>query len=297
MGRAFDGTGGGMEPGSARNLIARTAQGTLIVALSCGLLWLVAIYASALRDPRYLDGWVLAGGMIVQMGLHVARTTVGLSPGSDRRWRRTHVLVGYVLMAAFVSHCDFSLPDTGLEWALWLGFVLMASSGVLGTYLDWSLKAKGRVDERLAHDRIPDLRAGLARDVEALVAETDSDAARIALPGLPYDTWIADLHATHLRDFFSGPRNVTAHLVGSRRPLERITDEIDNLSPFLDAHGQERLAAIRRLAIEKDRLDLARVHLGLTRGWLHVHVSVAYSLLVLSATHVIVVYAFSSGTW
>jgi len=49
--------------------------------------------------------------------------------------------------------------------------------------------------------------------------------------------------------------------------------------------------------VEKDRLDFARVSLGLTRGWLFVHVPVTYALMVLMVLHVLVVYAFSSGAW
>ena len=49
--------------------------------------------------------------------------------------------------------------------------------------------------------------------------------------------------------------------------------------------------------VEKDRLDFARVYLGLTRAWLFVHVPVTYALIVLTLVHIIVVYAYSSGLW
>ncbi len=216
------------------------------------------------------------------------------------RWRKIHIFLGYLLIAAFISHSDFSLPDTGFEWALWTGFVLVTLSGIFGAYLAWSLKAKGRIDERVSYDRIPALRAELARDVHAAVAETDPAAAADRLAGaasLPHDAWIMDLYTNHLRDFFQGQRNFTAHLIGSQRPLKRLTDEIDNLSPYVDQQSQEKLAAIKSLVVEKDRLDFARVYLGLTRGWLFVHVPVTYALIVLTVLHVLVVYAYSSGAW
>ena len=143
----------------------------------------------------------------------------------------------------------------------------------------------------------PARRAELARDVHAAVAKTDPAAAAIALPAPPYDAWIMDLYTTHLRDFFQGQRNFTAHLIGSQRPLKRLTDEIDNLSSYVDQQSQEKLAAIKNLVVEKDRLDFARVYLGLTKGWLFVHVPVTYALMVLMVLHVLVVYAFSSGAW
>jgi hypothetical protein len=275
----------------------------LIAAISGALLWIVWIYGNGLRDPRYLDGWVLAGGMSVQLYFHFAIKTARLSPKSAKRWRKIHIFLGYLLIAAFISHSDFSLPDSGFEWALWSGFVLVAVSGIFGAYLAWSLKAKGRIDESITYDRIPTLRAELARDVHAAVADTEPATAQITLPGLPplpglpHDAWIMDLYSNHLRKFFQGPRNFTAHLIGSQRPLNQLTDEIDKLSRYVDQQGQERLAAIKNLVVEKDRLDFARVYLGLTRGWLFVHVPVTYALIALTVLHVLVVYSFSSGAW
>jgi hypothetical protein len=280
----------------ARYLISQTVQGLLIAAISGGLFWLVWIYGNGLRDPRYLDGWLLAGGMGLQLSFHIAIKTARLSPKSAARWRKLHIFMGYLLIAAFISHSDFSLPDTAFEWALWAGFVLVTLSGIFGTYLAWSLQTKHGIDERVSYDLIPGRRAELARDVHAAVSKTDRAAAAIALPAPPYEAWIMDLYATHLRDFFQGQRNFAAHLIGSQRPLKQLTDEIDNLSRYVDQRSQEKLALIKTLVIEKDRLDFARVYLWLTKGWLFVHVPVTYALVVLTVLHVLVVYAFSSGT-
>jgi hypothetical protein len=288
---------GARGPASAAYLIGQTVQHLLVAALSGGLYYLVWIYGNGLRDPRYLDGWVLACGMSLQLGFHIAIKTSRLSPRSSARWRKVHILTGYLLIAAFISHSDFSLPDTGFEWALWTGFVLVSLSGVFGAYLAWSLEAKGRIDEGLSYDRIPARRADLAREVLATVATPDPAAAAIALPAPPHDAWIAELYTTHLDDFFQGPRNLGAHLAGSQRPLMRLTQEIDSLSRYVDQSSQDKLATIKDLVVEKDRLDFARAYLGLTRGWLFVHVPVTYALFVLTVLHVVVVYAFSSGDW
>jgi hypothetical protein len=288
---------GGRGPGSARYLTGQTVQGLLIAAISGGLFWLVWIYGNGLRDSRYLDGWVLAGGMGLQLSFHIAVKTASLSPKSAARWRKIHLFVGYLLIAAFISHSDFSLPDTGFEWALSAGFALVTLSGIFGTYLAWSLKARHGIDEGMSYDRIPTRRAELARDAHAVVATADPAAAAVALPAPPHDAWIRDLYTTHLRGFFQGQRNSAAHLIGSQRPLKRLTDEIDNLSRYVDQRSQEKLAAIKNLVIEKDRLDFARVHLGLAKGWPFVHVPVTYALIVLTVLHVVVVYAFSSRTW
>ncbi len=294
---ATDGSIGGLASGLTGYLLGQAAQILLIAATSGGLFWLVWIYASGLRDPRYLDGWMLAGGMGLQLYFHIARKRGSLTPKSAIRWRKIHIFLGYVLVAAFVVHSDFSLPDTAFEWALWTGFVLVALSGVFGTYLTWSLQTKRRIDESVGYDRIPARRAELARDVQAVVAEPQPAAATVALPAPPYDAWIVELYTDHLRHFFEGQRNAAAHLIGSQHPLKQLTDEIDSLSRYVDQEGQEKLTAIKELVVEKDRLDFARVYLGLTRAWLLVHVPATYGLIVLTVLHVLVVYAYSSGFW
>ncbi len=283
--------------GLARFVNGQTIQGVLIAAISGGLFWLVWIYGNGLRDPRFLDGWLLASGMTVQLYFHIAIKTSRLAPKAAMRWRKIHIFLGYLLVAAFVSHSDFSLPDSGFEWALWLGFVLVTLSGIFGTYLAWGLKAKSGIEEGTGFDRIPARRAELARDVHAAVTKADPAAAAFALPAAPHDAWVMDLYANHLRDFFEGQRNFAAHLIGSRRHIKRLTVEIDNLSRYVDKPSQEKLAIVRELVIEKDRLDFARVYLGLTKAWLFVHVPVTYGLFVLMVLHVIVAYAFSSGAW
>lgn len=281
----------------ARYPLRKITLYVLIAALSAGFLWLVHIYANGLRDPRYLDGWVLTGGMVLQLFFHIALKLLRPYPKSAMRWRKLHIFVGYLLIAAFLAHSDFSLPDTAFEWALWAGFALVMMSGIFGTYLSWSLNAKGRISEGVSYDSIPALREELAEKVRAAATETDDFAVQISLPGLPHDAWIADLYKSHLYDFFSAPRNLSAHLVGSRRPLKLLTDEIDKLSRYVDQQGRDRLVTIKTLVTEKDRLDFARVYLGLTRAWQMVHVPVTYALAVLVVVHIIVVYAFSSGTW
>ena len=282
---------------SSGSIGGRTLQGLLIAALSGGLFWLVWVYGSGLHDPRYLDGWLLAAGMGAQIYFHVARRKGRLSPKADARWRKSHIFLGYLLIAVFVSHSDFSLPDTGFEWALWTGFALVALSGMFGGYLAWALETKRRIDGEITYERIPARRAELAADAHDVAAKPSPAAVDIGLPSPPYDAWIMDLYTTHLRDFLERPHNFTAHLIGSQRPLKRLTSEIDKLSPYVDAPNQEKLAALKSLVIEKDDLDFARVYLGLSRAWLYVHVPVTYSLIVLVVLHVVVVYAFSASAW
>jgi hypothetical protein len=292
----FDVAAGGLAPKAAQYLTGRVFHVILIAAISGGFFWLIWIYGSALRDARYFDGWVLTGIMAFQVAFRIAKK-MGVSPKSATRWKQLHVFAGYLVIAAFMVHSDYSLPETNFEWALWVGFVLVTVSGIFGTYLVWSLQAKRPMADPVSYERIPALRAELELAFRAEAAETNKSTASLDLPALPHDAWIEDLCATQLKDFFSGPRNFAAHLAGSQRPLKQLTDAIDTLSRYVDQRGKEKLAAIKDLVIEKDRLDFAQVSLGLTRGWLLVHVPVTYALIVITVAHILIVYSFTSGVW
>lgn len=268
-----------------------------ILALAGALYWIVWVYGSVLRDPRYLDGWMLTVGMALQLLFHFATKTARLQPASFKRWRRFHIFTGCFLIAAFLSHSDFTLPDTGFEWILWVSFMAVVVSGVLATYLSWSLSAKHSRDAQVSYDRIPARRMQLAKEVLAAVELGDAGSAAIPLPATPHASWIADLYTNHLRDFFQGPRNGFAHFIGSRRPLMQITHEIDSLSRYVDKENRDKLARIKDLVIEKNKLDFTHVYLRLTRGCMLVHVPATYALVVMTVVHILVAYSFASGDW
>jgi hypothetical protein len=295
-GPAFQAKTKGSGFGAAGVLSRAVLPVVAIAGLSGVLFWFTALYESSLRDPRYLDGWLLAGGMALQLVFHIGIKS-GFSPRTVMRWRVFHIFLGYLLIAAFVSHCDFSWPDTSLEWMLWTGFVVVTFSGAASAFLMWTMRSKLLPDNSLSFERIPVRRVELERDVQAAIIAEDPAHTALGLPPPPYDAWIADLYANQLLVFFKGPRHALAHLIGSQRPLKHLIDEIDEVSRYVDARSREKLSVIRALVIEKDGLDFAYVHLGLSRTLMLLHVPITYALVVLTVAHVVIVYAFASGGW
>ncbi len=279
----------------AASYAGQIIQGAFIAFVAGVLCWFVWLSGSALRDAQYFDGWLLASGMLLQVYYHIRRQTSAMSPKAAQSWRQIHIFVGYVIFALFLSHSNLALPDTGFEWALWSGFLLVTASGILGTYLAWSVPAKLGPDDRTAFERIPIQRSELARQVHILAMSAEKAQLDLALPSAPYQDWIADLYKNVLRSYFQGACNSMAHFFGSQRHLKRIIAEIDSLERYVDKTGQNKLNAMKALVLEKDRLDFAHVHLGLTKLWLFVHVPITYGLVILAVLHVLVVYSYSSG--
>lgn len=294
--RALNGVTDAREAGAAGRMFRATLLGLSLAILSIGFIQLVSVYDLALRDPRFLDGWVLAAGMAVQLYFHVATARSSLSPKAAVRWRKFHVLTGCLLIPVFALHTNFGLPDTIMEWALWICFALISSSGVLGICLSWRIRSQFLM-EGPAFERIPSRRKEIARAVQSLATASDTGTSSGALPPPPCEAWLNDLYIHHLEGFLERPSSTLAHLIGSHHQRKRLTDEIDQLTQFVDRDGLDRLAAIKSLLIEKDRLDAAHVAHALSRIWLLVHVPATYALALLTVAHILIAYAFSSGAW
>ncbi|MCB1484130.1 MAG: hypothetical protein KDJ17_04465 [Hyphomicrobiaceae bacterium] len=269
----------------------------LICMASACLLELVFLYGNALRDPRYLDGWILAGGMGLQIYFHIAVKCGWLSAKSAKRWRKLHIYTGLALIAVFFSHTQTSLPDTSFEWALWLSFVLITLSGLVGILIASAIKAARRANQPTSRELIQARLAELARDVEAVLPRADSSRAPPGLPGSPDDIWTKDLYDKHLKDYFAQGRFSWRRLNGGQKAHRSITYEIDHLAHYASASSKERLAAIRKLVEERRRLDAAYRLVILSDAWPFIHVPLTYALTVLTVLHVLVVYAFASGAW
>lgn len=269
----------------------------IIFTTAIFLYWLSWLYDTALRDPRFLDGWLLVAGIGLQVYFHVLNKVSAMSPRTAVNWQQTHIYLGWLLLAVFALHTSHSLPDTMLEWSLWTLFVSISLSGAVGTYFSWSVPGKMGLINQIPYEQIPGQRSELAQEIHSLATKGRKQAPMgdVLFSPLPYDDWIADLYKNHLNSFLVGPQNMIAHLRGSQRHLAQLTNEIENLKKYVDEPRQAKLDTIKELVIKKDRLDFAYAHQRVMKLWLFVHVPATYALVVLALVHISVVYAFSSG--
>lgn len=258
------------------------------VLVIAAVYWSIGFYSDALRDPRFLDGWILTAVMVAQLLFHIRKKLPASPLGRAATWLKMHVYLGYVTIAVFLFHTSFSMPETTLEWALWGLFVLVVASGLVGLYLTNSVpgKLQQQHGEQITFDQIPTVRLNLFREVDALVLETVTPDG---------SSEVSDFYVNRLRGYFRKPQHLRAHLRGSRRPLERISSEIADLERRVNAPDRKALSSIRKLVTAKFDLDHQYTVQGLLHSWLFVHIPATYSLIVLSILHVAVVYAFSSG--
>jgi hypothetical protein len=251
------------------------------------LFWLVnARYDVALRDAQYFNGWMLVSSIAVMMLLTLRKRVVILPFGRVRLWLLIHYYLGFVTVGIFLVHTKFRLPDSPLEWLLWTLFVLVAVSGLFGALITKvippRLEARG---ERILFERIPVFRNQLSVEAEALARDSVKDGNTES---------IAKLYVDVLGNFFSGPRNILAHLQLSNVPLARIRGELTSIERYLDDAGKLHLEKMRDLVEAKNNLDFQYANAGLLRLWPFLHIPPTYAMLTTAVVHVVLAYAFTT---
>jgi hypothetical protein len=241
-----------------------------------------------LHDFQFFNGWSLVTCIVVMMLLTWRKKVVILPFGRVRFWLRVHYYVGFLTVAVFIVHTKYQLPGSLLHWLLWILFVLVSVSGLVGALISKilppRLEAQG---ERILFDRIPLFRAQLAEQANAIARESVEDGNTRSIARLYVDT---------LSYFFAGPRNIVAHLAASKVPQSRLLDQLFAIERYLDDTGKDRLQKMRDLVEAKSNLDFHYINGGLLRLWLFVHVPATYALLMAIVLHVVLEYAFAAGT-
>ncbi|MGI9405836.1 MAG: hypothetical protein ACR2O4_05655 [Hyphomicrobiaceae bacterium] len=262
-----------------------------VVAVSGSFLvisWLDESYSASLRDTLVFNGWLLFAGMAFQLLMRLKTAYPDSLFGSTVVWNRLHIGTGCLVVLVFGIHTSWTVPDTFFEWILWALFVTVALSGLLGAWLNRAIPFRlEQGHDRLALSAIPERQTGLARQAEALALASVERVGTSA---------VSNLFADQLHAFFNGPKNVLAHLRGSRRPLKRLLFQLQTVERDVPQSGRGVVNEMRTLVEGKDRLDFQYAHEAALRAWLFVHVPATYALITLTVLHVAIVYAFTSGS-
>jgi hypothetical protein len=241
----------------------------------------------ALHNAQFFSGWILLACMIVMLLLSWRKKVVILPFGRVRLWMLVHYYAGFLTIAIFVVHTGYRLPHSPVQTLLWSLFVLVGLSGLAGAAMSKIIPPRLEAQsERVLFDRIPQYRVQLAEQAETIALDSVKDGNTRS---------IATIYVERLADFFAGPRNVFSHLAASKVPLTRMLGDLAAIERYLDDAGKERLAKLRDLVEAKSNLDFHYANGGMLRLWLFFHVPPTYALLVVTAVHVVIEYAFTTS--
>jgi hypothetical protein len=245
------------------------------------------LYDMSMRDPDFLNGWILFASIVFMMLFNLRKKLIIVPLMRVSAWLQLHVYVGVVCIFLFLIHTEFSLPSGTFETILWCFFVAINVSGVIGVLLSRLLphriSARG---ERVLFERIPILRAQIARQVQ--------DLAMLSVKETRGET-IAEFYVAQLAPFMQRPRHLFGHIIGANRPERRLHVEIRERERYLDDRGRQILEEIDQLITAKSDLDYQYAMQLTLKGWLFFHLPLNYGLLLFMLAHVMIVYGFSAG--
>lgn len=262
--------------------------GSLLLALAgAGAVALHCRFSQATPNYAHLTGWVLFVVMVL-LTLYNARKKLPFLPlGSSESWLQIHIYGGFFTVILFLIHLNFRLPTGWFEGILaWL-YLLVTGSGVVGLFLTRVLPRRlATRGGEVIYEKIPTLRHALRTEAESLAFGEKSETKSPA---------IAEFYARTLADFFGGPRHFWSHLADSRRPLNALVSELDDLRRYLNETERGTLEQLTQLVRQKDALDYHHSLQTALKLWLFVHLPLTYSLMIFTLLHIVVVFAFAGG--
>jgi hypothetical protein len=256
----------------------------ILIAATVATLWLHGKF-SALPNYAYLNGWVLLAGMFVLAIYNIRKKIPFLPLGKSETWLQIHIYLGFFTTLLFLIHLNFQAPYGWFEVTLaWL-FVLVSGSGMVG--LLFSRVLPRRLTTRggeVIFEKIPALRHALKTEAENLALGVDANSPVVA-----------EFYTKRLAGFFFGPKHFWLHLTESRRPVNALLAELDDLRRFASDTERKKIERLATLVRQKDGLDYHRALQLALRLWLFVHIPLTYGLMIFTVLHIVLVFGFSGG--
>lgn len=269
-------------------LVRRRLAGTLLtIFVLAGLVVAFVRFAPLYPRHPYLSGWILLVVMLFLTFFNLRKKVPFLRMGSVSTWLQLHVYVGILSGFLFFAHIGFSWPHGLLNQILAGCFSIVFVTGVIGLWIS-RVYPKRLTDAgfETPFERIPYARNKLREEAEILVlAGVDGQTSPV----------IADFYTGKLGLFFVKPANLGAHLRSSQAPQAAHRSQFDEIGRYAKKAEGELLERLRDLTERKHLLDYQYSLQFTLRVWLFTHIPLSYSLLILTAAHMVVVYSFSGS--
>jgi len=255
--------------------------------LSAQILWLHREYAGQTAHLDYLTGWALLA-VILLLTLYNGRKKLSFLPLlSSEEWMQFHIYAGLLTGVLFAVHINYRMPAGWFQGLLASLYLLVMASGLFGLFLSRTIpKRLTTRGGEVLFERIPAVRHQVEQQAQMLALQSVGESK---------SSTIADFYLRELKDFFSGPRNSSAHLSENASPVNHILTKISDVNRFLNDQERATLDKIAALVRQKDGLDYHYAHQGLLKVWPFTHIPLPYSLLRFTLVHIVLVFAFSGG--
>lgn len=259
----------------------------LFLLTSALVIWLHRKYAGMMPGFTYLSGWALFA-VILALTFYNARKKISFLPLlSSEAWLQFHIYAGLLTAVLFLIHINCKMPGGWFDATLACLYVIVMLSGFFGLFVSRAIpKRLTTRGGEVLFERIPGIRRHLRVRAETLALKSVEQVK---------SSTIADFYVRELKYFFDGTRNVPAHLLEIRTPLNLLLNKIADLNRYLNESERATMDEIAGLVRQKDGLDYHYSLQLVLKIWLFVHIPLTYSLLIWTLAHIVLVFAFSGG--
>ncbi len=254
---------------------------TVAAALLCA--WICLLIDRRLGDTATFTGWTLLVATISLYALSARKKWITLRVGPVSGWLQVHAYTGTFASIIFFFHVQF--PLTGyFETFLASAFLFVAGTGIALGYLSRS------TPQRLAaipgdnhQDLIPALQANVAEEAHARALASTAGGEGATL---------AEYYQQKLLPYFRTPRGMLYTLLPTGNLRRRLLRELNDLDRYLGPTGLQERQALTAMVQQKDDLDYQFALQYRLKLFFMLHVSLVWSLALMIAVHVVLVYRF-----
>ncbi len=252
-----------------------------------GLFAAYMFFAPLYPRHAYLSGWTFLAVMLFLTFFNFRKKVPFLRMGSVGFWLQVHIYVGIISGALFFVHISFSWPHGLLNQIIAMFFAIVFVSGIIGLWISRSFPKRLTIAGfETPFERMPHVRTSLRKEAETLIlAGVDNQTSAV----------IAEFYTHKIGLFFAKPRNVLQHLLRSQSPQASHRSQFAEIRRYAKRTELDMLDKLEDLVEKKHLLDYQYALQFTLRAWLFSHIPLSYSLIILSVTHIIVVYSFSGS--
>ena len=259
--------------------------------LACTLtLVLVAITAQAIRsvenslgDTSTLTGWTLLSATLGLYLLSVRKKLLRLRVGTVAVWTQVHIYTGTFASIVFLMHIGWPVRGP-FEQCLAGLFAFVAVTGITLAILSRTTPRKLAAIERdyRLHE-IPAFQLALVEKAHQTAIEAVSPDGGSTL---------AEHYQRRLLPFFATPRSWFYRLVPNGIKRRQLLLELKDLERYLDSQSLQVKQRLSAMVKEKDDLDFHEALQIRLRLFTMLHFSLTWSLILLIAVHIVLVFRF-----
>lgn len=275
----MDATQGRLASLRRRRIIASSL--TLLAVISTVVA--VQSVANRLGDASTATGWTL---LVATAGLYLLSLRKKLIQhrlGSVSAWLQMHTYMGSFASIVFLMHIGWPIRGW-FEIALATCFAIVAVTGIVLTYMSRALpKRLSAIKQDFRLELIPALRLSVTKDAHELAIHSASFGEGATL---------VEFYQRRLLPFFLSRRSWFYRFVPTGFTRRQLLRELHDLDRYLAEQGLQSRMQLAMMVQTKDDLDYHYALQTRLRTLFVMHIALTWSLAVMIAIHVVLVYRF-----